>query len=167
MATSLSPWCGRADWWRCWLDTSLFTYSPPHKTNKRNSITQKRSQRIQASLVPTTRSIDKAKMKITVLLSILPVATAAGPFVPWPYEPFGIYKQRQWVILSFWSIGGILRGELPERRRLLSTSILVVASIQRLFTNSIPSVLIHVIYYFWPITVLIHVIYYFWPITRN
>ena len=34
-------------------------------------------------------------MKIIVLLSVLPIATAVGPFVPFPYEPFGIYKQRQ------------------------------------------------------------------------
>lgn len=48
-------------------------------------------------------------MKITVLLSILPVATAAGPFVPWPYEPFGIYKQR-------------LASEVEEVRKVIQTS---------------------------------------------
>lgn len=34
-------------------------------------------------------------MKIIVFLTALPIATAVGPFVPFPYEPFGIYKQRQ------------------------------------------------------------------------
>ena len=34
-------------------------------------------------------------MKIIVFLTALPIATAVGPFVPFPYEPFGIYKQQQ------------------------------------------------------------------------
>lgn len=83
------------------LDTSfLATLIWHHKTNKRNPIIEKevKEHAIALSHIPYQAIYN---MKIIVLLSVLPIATAVGPFVPFPHEPFGIYKQRQWVDLCF------------------------------------------------------------------
>ena len=77
-------------------DTSfLATLCRHHKTNKRNPIIEKEANEQHVIALSHIPYQPDYIMKIIVLLSVLPIATAVGPFVPFPYEPFGIYKQRQ------------------------------------------------------------------------
>ena len=83
-------------WWPR-HDTSFLATLCRHKTNKRNPIIEKEANEQHVIALSHIPYQPDYIMKIIVLLSVLPIATAVGPFVPFPYEPFGIYKQRQWV----------------------------------------------------------------------
>ena len=142
------------DWWRLTLTPPLLLIRHRHhKTNKRNPITQKRSQRIRASLVPTTRPIDKSQNEDH--------SSALHPprrHRRWPLRSLAIW--------AFWNLQAetvsqpiclIDRWNITRWTSRTEETSLYINPPCCMYSKtplhqSIPSVLTHVIYCFWPIT---------------
>ena len=135
-------------WWPR-HDTSFLATLCRHKTNKRNPIIEKEANEQHVIALSHIPYQPDYIMKIIVLLSVLPIATAVGPFVPFPYEPFGIYKQRQWVGLCAEISSGLTYRWKCDIVVVEDTRIsLVYHGVKSMFCShrSIATVLIHVIY---------------------